>query len=54
MAGLADAYRRVLERDGERRQDAAQARRRVEEAFSLGAMVRAYMGIYVGDGSASP
>lgn len=51
VAGLADAYRRVLEREGERREDAAQARRRVEEAFSLGAMVRAYASIYLGGGN---
>lgn len=47
-ASLAAGYRRAIENAEERRRDAQEARRRVEEAYSLEAMVRAYGAIYEG------
>jgi glycosyltransferase involved in cell wall biosynthesis len=45
---LAAGYRRALEQVDERRRDGSEARRRVENAFSLDAMVSAYMRLYTG------
>jgi glycosyltransferase involved in cell wall biosynthesis len=46
---LAAAWRAALDDAGRRRDDAALARSRVEEAFGLDAMVRRYEAIYLGE-----
>ncbi|HWH03637.1 MAG TPA: hypothetical protein VN674_08115, partial [Gemmatimonadales bacterium] len=48
---MAEAWRNVLEDSAARERDAQVARRRVEEVYSLEAMVRGYERLYVGRGT---
>ena len=52
-AALADGWRSALGDEGRRTADARAARRRVEEAFSLRAMVQAYQAVYL-EGASDP